>query len=266
MEWAEFRNHSVIREDSEILAVNKPAGISVVGEHHDTDIIGLAREANERLFPVHRIDKVTSGLVLFAKNLEAHGKLTRQFNKRTVDKRYLIITKSTGLPPEGLIDLPLSTGGKGQVRVAAPRESIYYDEQNNHWEVSSHAHLSDKKMYPSLTRFAVLWANASFTIVLAEPITGRKQQLRVHFAWIGHPIFNDPLFDKTKRGIGWQTCLHSWRLGFDAAWLTETRMEIEAPPPAEFWLPLDAQLSDKMRSEVLRRAREYQFKVPKSFG
>jgi tRNA pseudouridine32 synthase/23S rRNA pseudouridine746 synthase/23S rRNA pseudouridine1911/1915/1917 synthase len=205
-----------------------------MGDRHEADIVRLASEANEQLFPVHRIDKVTTGVVLFAKNLQVHGNLTRQFNKRTVDKRYLLITQTTELPAEGVIDLPLTSGRKGIVRVAAPRGSIQYDELKGRWHVSEDAHLSSKQLYPSLTRFATLWSDSGSSLVLVEPYTGRKQQIRIHFAWIGHPIFGDPLFDKVQLEPGWQTCLHSWQLGFNAAWREGARMEIEAAPPLAF--------------------------------
>ena len=251
--WPTLRRHTVIFEDEAIVALNKPAGIAVVGGDDGIDLVKLAAAANEQLFPVHRIDKVTSGVVLFAKNIEAHGDLTRQFNKRTVDKRYLLITKTVGLPAAGTIDLPLTTGRKGLVRIAAPRASIVWDEQKNCWSVPASDHLTGKKIYPSLTHFATLWSNADFTLVLAQPITGRKQQLRTHFAWIGHPIFGDPLFDKTKLPEGWQTCLHSWRLSFVATWQGGKRIEIEAPPSPDFWRPIDDRLPATTRLEVLKQ-------------
>ncbi|WP_323384818.1 pseudouridine synthase, partial [Streptomyces calidiresistens] len=122
--WPELRAATLVHEDEAILALNKPAGISVTGERHDTDLVEMAAEHGERLFPVHRIDKVTSGLVLLARELRFHGDLTRQFNRRTVEKDYLVITRSTGLPESGTIDLPLTTGRKNRVRVAGPREGI----------------------------------------------------------------------------------------------------------------------------------------------
>ena len=120
-EWAGIRDGGVVFEDEAVLVLNKPAGVSVMGERHETDLVRMAAGAGEELFPVHRIDKVTSGAVLFAKELRWHGPLTRQFATRTVGKTYLAITGPGGLPARGAIDLPLSTGRKGRVRVAAPR-------------------------------------------------------------------------------------------------------------------------------------------------
>ncbi|MGH3624746.1 MAG: pseudouridine synthase, partial [Sciscionella sp.] len=94
--WAEIRDECVLVEDEAILILNKPAGWSVMGERHETDLVRIAQEAGEGLFPVHRIDKVTSGAILFAKELRFHGDLTRQFNKRSVGKAYLVLTRSLG--------------------------------------------------------------------------------------------------------------------------------------------------------------------------
>nr|AYF60911.1 ribosomal large subunit pseudouridine synthase A [uncultured Frankia sp.] len=116
-DWAEVRRLHTIYEDDAVLALDKPVGISVMGERHDTDLVRLAADAGEELFPVHRIDKVTSGVVLFARELRFHGDLTRQFQRRTVDKRYLALTRTRSLPTTGTIDLPLSVGRKSRVRV-----------------------------------------------------------------------------------------------------------------------------------------------------
>ncbi|MFD1047682.1 RluA family pseudouridine synthase, partial [Kibdelosporangium lantanae] len=211
--WAEIRSGTRLYEDDAILALNKPAGISVMGERHDTDLVELAGESGEELFPVHRIDKVTSGLILFARELAVHGGLTRQFNKRTVDKAYLMITRTAGLPETGTIDLPLSTGRKNRVRIAAPREAIV--ESDGRWTVDP-GDVLDTRVYPSTTEFTTVWTDGEFSLLAVRPVTGRRHQIRVHMAWIGHPVLGDPLFDK---GGDTRAYLHSWRLGFDAEWL-----------------------------------------------
>ena len=73
-EWADIRGPNVVLEDEAVLVLNKPAGISVMGERHETDLVRMAAAAGEDLFPVHRIDKVTSGAVLVATELRAHGR------------------------------------------------------------------------------------------------------------------------------------------------------------------------------------------------
>jgi tRNA pseudouridine32 synthase/23S rRNA pseudouridine746 synthase/23S rRNA pseudouridine1911/1915/1917 synthase len=223
----------VVYEDSAVVVLNKPTGLSVLGERHDTDLVRLARAEGETLYPVHRIDKVTSGALLLARELRHHGDLTRQFNKRTVEKVYLAVTRTGGLPAQGRIDLPLSVGRKSRVRVAAPREAIVVDGPQ--WTVPAGAVFTQVKTYPSVSEFRTLWTDGEYTLLAVEPKTGRRHQIRVHLAWIGHPILGDPLFDK---GSGARTYLHSWRLGFDAAWDGGSRTRVEAPPGEDFWAGL----------------------------
>ncbi|WP_433757376.1 RluA family pseudouridine synthase [Nocardia sp. CA-135398] len=232
-EWAELRKSCVIEEDAAVLALNKPAGISVTGERHDSDIVEAAAAVGEKLYPVHRIDKVTSGLVLLAKDLGAHGQLTRQFNKQTAEKVYLAIVESTGLPDRGVIELPLSVGRKNRVRIAAPRESIR--EQTGRWFVDD-ADLLATKNYPSTTRFTTVLRTDTHTLLAVRPITGRRHQIRVHLAWIGHPIVGDPLFDKSARLD--RTYLHSWQLALAAPWRTPPTLALRATPTLDFWHPL----------------------------
>jgi tRNA pseudouridine32 synthase/23S rRNA pseudouridine746 synthase/23S rRNA pseudouridine1911/1915/1917 synthase len=235
MEWAELRTGRVVCEDEAVLVLDKPAGISVTGERHETDLIRLAEQAGEQFFPVHRIDKVTSGAVLLAKELRWHGGLTRQFSRRTVAKAYLAIARPGGLPAAGTIDLPLSVGRKNRVRVAAQRAAIAVDEAAGTWSVPAAEVFGQVRVYPSVTSFRTLWQDAEQALLVVWPVTGRRHQIRVHLAWIGHPVAGDPLFAAAATP---RAHLHSWRLGFDAAWLAGERLRVEAPPGADFWAPL----------------------------
>jgi tRNA pseudouridine32 synthase/23S rRNA pseudouridine746 synthase len=232
--WAQIRDGAVVYEDHAALVLNKPAGLAVMGERNDTDLVRLAADAGERLYPAHRIDKVTSGAVLLAKELRFHADLTRQFGNRTVSKVYLAITRSTGLPERGTIDLPLSVGRKNRVRVAANRAAIVFDEASACWSVADSEVFSHVRVYPSRTTFARVWGDAAHTLLAVCPVTGRRHQIRAHLAWIGHPIEGDPLFGKPSGG---RTLLHSWRLGFAAAWAGGARIEVAAPPGPDFWAP-----------------------------
>lgn len=235
--WAEIRAGAVCYEDDAALVLNKPAGLAVMGERHETDLVRLAAEAGETLYPAHRIDKVTSGAVLLAKDLRLHGDLTRQFSKRTVDKVYLAITRSAGLPGRGTIELPLSVGRKNRVRIAASRDAITFDPARGYWSVPPEAQFQNVRSYPSVTTFLRVCGDEQHTLLAAHPVTGRRHQIRVHLAWTGHPIDGDPLFSKAADGPG-RTLLHSWRLGFTAAWAGGARIRAEAPPGADFWAPL----------------------------
>ncbi|MFW6693181.1 RluA family pseudouridine synthase [Streptomyces sp. MAR4 CNX-425] len=253
--WRDLRGSAALLEDDAVLVLDKPAGISVTGERHGTDLVELAGQAGERLFPAHRVDKVTSGVVLFAKDLATHGGLTRQFNKRTVDKAYLVVTGTTGLPERGTIELPLSVGRKNRVRIAAAREDIRADEEEGRWWVEEDD-LLDVKNYPSATRFRTLWSDGTYSVLLALPVTGRRHQIRVHLAWIGHPIWGDPLFDKGAAAAGLRTHLHAWRLAFDASWLDGGRVEAVADPDDGFWRPLAGSLPPDAVARLLREGAE----------
>nr|AYF61021.1 ribosomal large subunit pseudouridine synthase A [uncultured Frankia sp.] len=317
--WAQIRRRHLLFEDEAVLALNKPAGISVMGERHDTDLVRLAAAEGEELYPVHRIDKVTSGLILFARELRHHGDLTRQFQRRTVDKTYLLLTRTRGLPLTGTIDLPLSVGRKNRVRVAADRATIETttdspaapasvdgspgvptrangasaaappgdeptsdrfsgegrsggggsgggassgglpgdvlpscgadpDMTAGRWSVPAEAVFGHVRVYPSVTTFKRLWEGGDFTLLAATPVSGRRHQIRVHLAWIGHPIEGDPLFERTVTG---RTHLHSWRLAIDSAGAdSDERLRLEAAPGADFWALVGALLPPRFSADL----------------
>jgi tRNA pseudouridine32 synthase / 23S rRNA pseudouridine746 synthase len=100
--------------------------------------------------------------------------------------------------------------------------------------VPGDAVFSHVRVYPSCTTFVQVWGDGRHTLLAVCPVTGRRHQIRAHLAWIGHPIEGDPLFGETSG----RTLLHSWQLGFDAAWAGGARIEVEAPPGRDFWAPL----------------------------
>jgi tRNA pseudouridine32 synthase / 23S rRNA pseudouridine746 synthase len=240
-QWSEFREKILLWEDDFALAVNKPPGLSVMGERHDTDLVTLAAEAGERLWWVNRIDKVTSGAVILAKSLESHGTLTRQFAKRSVDKAYIAICQPGGLPARGTIDLPLMTAGSGRVRVASERQHIEYDPAKGLWYVAP-SFLLPRKNYPSRTGYINLWDDGGSVAVLAIPETGRRHQIRVHLAWIGHAILGDPLFSKKADRPQPRTYLHSFRIIFATPGPRSRRVELQAVPDIDFWNPISKRM------------------------
>jgi tRNA pseudouridine32 synthase / 23S rRNA pseudouridine746 synthase len=258
-DWARLRRESVIAEDAAILALNKPAGIAVTGERHGTDLVKMAGEAGERLFPVHRIDKATSGLILFARDLRWHGGMTRQFAKGGAGKGYLVITAlaepgaAASLPATGTIDLPLSVGRKNRVRVAAPRASIVADQAAGTWSVGQADVFGHVRTYPSVTRITTLWAGERHAVLLARPLTGRRHQIRVHLAWTGFGVLGDSLFGGASSPRAY---LHSLYLSFAADWRDGARLELTAPPGRDFWEPVLGELPGQDPSALLGAARE----------
>jgi tRNA pseudouridine32 synthase/23S rRNA pseudouridine746 synthase len=249
LDWATLRSARTLAETEHYLVLDKPPGLSVAGERNDTDLVRIARAEGEELIPVHRIDKVTSGVVLLARTKAAHGPLTRQFAKRTVHKQYLAITRSVGLPDEGTVDLPLSVGRKSRVRVAAQRGDIEFDAASARWSVPAASVRA--RGFPSLSTLRPLWRGSANTLLAVSPHTGRRHQIRVHLAWIGHPIAGDPLFPdpEADAGPGARTCLHAWRLEFDDA--AGRRVAVSASPDRGFWAPVTGELPAQQRAELL---------------
>jgi tRNA pseudouridine32 synthase/23S rRNA pseudouridine746 synthase len=251
-DWATLRKERTLAETDEYLVLDKPPGISVTGERHETDLVRVAKEAGEWLIPVHRIDKVTSGVVLLAKTQAVHGPLTRQFALRTVHKSYLAITRSVGLPEAGAVELPLAVGRKNRVRIGAPREDITFDPDTGRWSVPEAS--VRPRSYPSLTMFTRGWQGERHTLLALFPTTGRRHQIRVHLAWVGHPIAGDPLFPAAEEppdGPVTRTCLHAWRLSFDD--LRGQRVTVRADPDDGFWAPVAVELPASARIQSLRQ-------------
>lgn len=236
--WAALRASRVLLEDDDVLVLDKPPGISVMGERHDADVVELAAGAGERLFPVHRIDKVTSGAVLLAKHIAVHGPLTRQFADRTAIKGYLAVVRGAGVPRRWTIDLPLGVGRKNRVRIAAPREALAYDDAAAVWSVAASDVLAGRS-YPSTTRVHRVHAAGDRALVLAVPATGRRHQIRVHLAWTGTPVLGDPLFRSSEVGDPpVRAHLHSWKLAVGTPWRSGPGIAVTADPDAGFLEPV----------------------------
>jgi tRNA pseudouridine32 synthase/23S rRNA pseudouridine746 synthase/23S rRNA pseudouridine1911/1915/1917 synthase len=245
--WSELRAETVLWEDGSCLVVDKPSGLSVMGERHDTDLVTIAADGGEELRWVNRIDKVTSGAVLLAKTKEAHGALTRQFQQRTVAKTYLAVCRPGGFPGKAVVELPLMTAGSGRIRVAADRDHIRFDE--GRWFVRPEDEHS-RKSFASRTECTSLFDDGESVVVRADPVTGRRHQIRVHLAWVGHAIVGDPLFLRKTDPPQPRTYLHSFRVGFRSP--AGEDVTVEAVPPDDFWAPVPAAVA----GDLVDRARE----------
>lgn len=194
-----LRMPPVLYEDADLLIVNKPAGLVVhpAYKHPDSTLVDaiFARQAerNEsRPWLLHRLDRETSGVVAFAKTERARRGLVRQFEHRTVLKRYLAIVCGILEPASGLIDAPL------QRDPADRRRTI----------VASSGQ-------PSQTWYRVLAAVGRYALVLVEPRTGRTHQIRAHLAAFGAPLAGDICYDEHHEqgsGTASRIMLHAWQL------------------------------------------------------
>ena len=181
----------ILYHDDDLIAVNKPAGALVVADRwgKEPNILlhqvgaflraqGHQPDASGRdLYPVHRLDRDTSGVVLFAKQREAHRTLSRMFEGREIAKVYWLL--AAGCPPMAhlSIDAPLSRreGKRGRGRG-------YVDRVNGK---------------PSVTNFRVLQYFGDICWFEAQPLTGRLHQIRLHAAELGYPALYDPQYGRT---------------------------------------------------------------------
>jgi tRNA pseudouridine32 synthase/23S rRNA pseudouridine746 synthase/23S rRNA pseudouridine1911/1915/1917 synthase len=173
--------------------LNKPADVSLLADRSGAPCLwdALPDLLGEKPYLVHRLDKPTSGALAIALNQATQTQLTKAFAARQVGKYYL--ARVLGDPgPAGIIDLPLKKGRKSRYRVAGQREDIIAIDRN--WQLAS----PTGDGHPALTRFRRLQQQDASSLLLLKPATGRTHQLRVHLAWIGHPIIGDHLYGRPK--------------------------------------------------------------------
>lgn len=194
----------VLYEDDALIVVNKPAGMVVhpaAGHHKGTlanavlgHTPGIVTGNEERPGIVHRLDRDTSGVMLVAKTDEAMHSLQEQFAARAVHKTYLALVNGDVRTPEGKIDAPLGRDPRDRKKIAIVPLTRGRD---------------------AVTIFRVLAHNAKYSLLQVEPETGRTHQIRVHLAFIKHPVVADPVYGKRKNDLGLERqFLHAWRIGF----------------------------------------------------
>ena len=208
---------SILFEDEDVIAVDKPEGLAAIpprGPQGDSLLELLGTQREERLFVVHRIDKDTSGVIVFARNAQAHRFLNQQFEARQVEKAYLALVHGVVAENAGTIEQPLRQCGSGRVAV------------------------DGKRGKPSITEFRVVERFGSHTLVEAHPRTGRRHQIRVHLYHLGHPIVGDPLYGEKARQKDFpRLMLHAQRL--TAQLPSGTDLTVEAPIPESFRASLE---------------------------
>lgn len=221
---------SPIFENEDFLAVSKPSGLLSVPDRMQSEasLKDMLKNKYGEIYTVHRLDKDTSGLILFAKNADVHKQLSLLFQHRTVQKLYVGFVLGNMAPSEGTISAPI-------------RE---HPAKNG-------TMIADEKGKPSLTEYKTLESFRNYAFVQFQIHTGRTHQIRVHSKYLGHPIVADKLYgtgeplllsvikrkfhlsknESEERPLLGRLALHSYRISFQ---LNDIPYSIEAPLPKEF--------------------------------
>lgn len=164
----------IVFEDEHLLAVNKPAGLLTIPDRFRKDIpnlFAMLSKSRDELYTVHRLDKFTSGGLLFAKSKEVHKALSELFMERIPEKYYLAIVDGVPRETHGEIEQPLTesmvTRGKMLIHPRGKKSKTSYEVIDNY---------------------------VKFSLLKIKIHTGRLHQIRVHLSHIGHPLMVDPLY------------------------------------------------------------------------
>ena len=203
----------ILYQDRDLIAINKPAGLLSVGSGKDKEphALGILRDQLSRrnksikLWPVHRIDHDTSGVLLFATSREMREAVMQGW--KAAEKTYLAIVEGCPKPAVGTIDQPLSL------------DTVIYQ-----MHVGPHP---DAKR--AVTHFTTERSVGQRTLLRVELETGRQHQIRAHLAWLGHPVVGDQRYGTAGTRMG----LHALRLSITKPG-TNKPLVFETPAPADF--------------------------------
>jgi len=212
----------ILYEDADVIVVNKPRGMVVhpaAGNYsgtlvnalleHCEDLSGINGEVRPGI--VHRLDKDTSGVMVSAKTDKAHVNLAHQIKERTASRRYLAIVHGNIKEDQGIINAPIGRHPTDRKKMA-----VVFDNSKD-----------------AITKFRVVERFSNYTLVECKLLTGRTHQIRVHMAYIGHPVVGDPKYgpERPHFNINGQA-LHSAQLEFVHP-VTGQCMLFTAPLPAD---------------------------------
>ena len=222
---AEDIDIDVVYEDEWLLVINKESGMVVhpAPGHYSHTLVNallyrfqLSSKDSIRPGIVHRLDKDTSGLMLVAKNDEVHDALSKMIASKEVERHYLAIVDGVILHDTGTIDAPIGRDPNNRQKMA----------------------VTDVNGKEAITHFRVLETFTNHTLVECILETGRTHQIRVHMAYIGYPIHNDPVYSK-KEATSFGQFLHSYKMNFIHP-ITKKEMEFVCPLPKYFQEFLDS--------------------------
>lgn len=203
---------AILLETDELIAVDKPAGMATAaggGIDDDASLHGwVTRRAGARTWIVHRLDRGTSGVMVFARTAEAHRRLSQAFEAREVGKRYLAVVDRHVPRATGEVTERLRTFGSGRVGV-------------------------DPQGLEAVTRYRRLERLDGADLLEVEPLTGRRHQIRVHCYAIGHPVLGDTRYGAVRPvGGAPRLMLHAAELRLRRP--NDDPLVLRADPPPEF--------------------------------
>lgn len=204
----------ILYEDQHLLVVDKPAGLPVLPDGWEPASPYLVKMLEERfgkIFTVHRLDKVTSGVMVFAREAETHRALNIQFDQHEAHKVYHAILQGNPKWEEKVTKFPL------RINVGHKHRTV----------------VDDRGGKPSETRFRVLKQYQAAAWVEASPMTGRTHQIRVHASALGHPLVGDLLYGAKESKVMARPALHSYSLIFTHP-ATSERVTFTAEHPQDF--------------------------------
>ncbi|VTU07664.1 tRNA pseudouridine synthase C [Actinobacillus porcinus] len=218
----------ILYQDAYLVAVNKPAGMLVHRswlDRHETQFVmqTLRDQIGQYVFPIHRLDRPTSGVLLFALNSEMANLLCLQFEEKTVEKSYLAVVRGY-LTGSAQIDYPL------KIQLDKIADKFAQEDKEPQSAVTNYTGLQTVEMPWAIGKYQT----ARYSLVRLMPQTGRKHQLRRHMKHIFHPILGDTQYGDLhqNRGLSEKTgvsrlMLHAETLSFDHP-ITQERIEIRA--------------------------------------
>lgn len=219
----------VVYEDEDVIVVNKPKGLVVhpapghpdgtlvnaLLHHCGNSLSGINGEIRPGI--VHRIDMDTSGLIVAAKNDHAHQALADQLADHSLSRQYEAIVRGHMKTPTGTVDAPIGRSQNDRKKMA----------------------VTDKNSRSAVTHYEVLAEYPGYSHIRCQLETGRTHQIRVHMAYLGHPIVGDTVYGSKKPELGLDSqCLHARRLKLRHP-TTGELMEFQSPLPDYFQQALD---------------------------
>lgn len=169
-----IRKIEILLEDDNIIAINKPAGMLSIPDRFDPNIpnaLSYLKSKREEIYVIHRLDRYTSGIMIFAKNSETHKVMSQQFQDRLPTKIYTAVVEGIPALEMGLIDAAIMESG-----------------------IQRGKYLVSTKGKPSQTKYRVIEEMNRFSVVECKLLTGRTHQIRVHMEYIGNPLVVDHLY------------------------------------------------------------------------